>query len=76
MNIKTENYVREFFFIIFRQKLIIILTAAVVLVISILISFLYPPVYTATGNILVRGKKVEKNPGGIETEYRRASDLS
>jgi uncharacterized protein involved in exopolysaccharide biosynthesis len=68
---KTENYIRELYFILFAQKKIIIWTTVIIFVCSILIAFLWPPTYSATGSILVRAKKLEKSPEAIENVQLR-----
>ncbi len=69
---KTENYVKELFFIIFRQKRVIGWTIIITLVLALLITLFWPPIYSATGNILVRGMKTEKSPQAIEKEMVRS----
>ena len=64
---KTENYVREFYEIFFSQKKMIFWTTVVVFAISILIAFFWPPTYSGTGSILVKGKKVERSPSTLST---------
>ncbi len=73
---KTENYLRELYFILFAQKRIIIWTTLAFVVISVLIAFLWPPTYSAAGSILVKGKKTEKSPEAIEITERRAFPLT
>lgn len=63
---KTENYLRELYFILFAQRKIIIWTTIVFFVLAVLIAFLWPPTYSASGTIFVRGKKIEKDPEAIE----------
>ena len=73
---KTENYLRELYFIFFRQKTLIIWTAGIIFTLALLISFFWPATYAAEGHVLVRGKKVEKSPEVIEQEYNRAERVS
>ena len=63
---KTENYIRELYFILFAQKKIILLTTALIFILSILIAFFWPPTYSASETVLVRAKKLEKSPEAIE----------
>lgn len=73
---KSENYVKELFFIFFRQKRLILWVTGLTFLASVLIAFFWPPTYAASGSILVRGKKVEKSPQAIEDEMNRPSDVS
>jgi uncharacterized protein involved in exopolysaccharide biosynthesis len=73
---KTENYLRELYFIFFTQKMLIFFTTAIIFVLSILIAFYWPPTFSASGNILVRGKKIEKSPEAIEEVNIRTSLVS
>ena len=69
--IKTENYVKEFYEIFFSQKKIIFWTTLIVFVLSILIAFFWPPTYSGTGSILVKGKKIEKSPSTLSVTYEQ-----
>jgi len=73
---KTENYIKELLFIFFRQKRVIVWVTGIMLVAALLIAFFWPPTYAATGNLLVRAKKVEKSPQAIESEINRTPDVS
>lgn len=74
---KTENYLRELYSILFSQKRIILATTLVILIAAVLISFLWPPMYSASGTVLVRGKKLEKSPEAIErVELRPIQSLT
>jgi len=66
---KTENYIREFFEIFFAQKRLIIWTMLLFFVVSVLIALFWPPVYSATGSILVKGKKIQKSPESLSQTY-------
>lgn len=73
--IKTENYIRELYFILFRQWKIIIGTTILFFVIAFLIAFLWPPTYSASGSVLLKGRKMEKSPEAIERLELRPSGL-
>jgi uncharacterized protein involved in exopolysaccharide biosynthesis len=64
--IQTENYKRELIFIFFAQKKVIIWTTLFIFLCSILIAFFWPPTYSSTGTILIRGKKVVNNPESLQ----------
>jgi uncharacterized protein involved in exopolysaccharide biosynthesis len=63
---QIEDFKREFLDIFFAQRRIIIFVTSLISICAILIAFFWPPTYSATASILVRGKKAEKNPGYIE----------
>lgn len=73
--IKTENYIRELYFILFRQWRVIIGTTILFFVIAFLIAFLWPPTYSASGSVLIKGRKTEKSPEAIESVELRPSGL-
>jgi uncharacterized protein involved in exopolysaccharide biosynthesis len=73
---KTENYVRELLFILFRQKRVIAWVTALTFAAAVLVAFVWPPTYAATGQILVRAKKAEKTPQAIEEESTRTPELT
>lgn len=73
---KKENYLREAVFIFFAQKKVILRTTATLFLISVLIAFFWPPTYSATGSILVRGKKMEKSAEALEKEDARTMPVT
>lgn len=73
--VKTENYIRELYFIVFAQRNIIILTTLLFFIIAVMIAFLWPPVYSASGSVLLKGRKQEKSPEAIEKVELRPSGL-
>jgi uncharacterized protein involved in exopolysaccharide biosynthesis len=74
--IRTEDYKRELYFIFFAQSRIIWGTTILFLILAILIAFLWPPTFSATGSILVRGKKPEKSPEALEQTQIRFFPLT
>ena len=73
---RTENYLRELYFIVFAQRKVIIWTTVVFFVLSVLIAFLWPPTYSASGTVFVRGKKIEKSPSEIEPVDLRPTSVT
>jgi succinoglycan biosynthesis transport protein ExoP len=73
---RTENYLRELYFIVFAQRKIILWTTLSFLVLSVLIAFFWPPTYSASGTIFVRGKKIEKSPAEIEPVDLRPTSVT
>jgi len=53
---KTEDYLREYAFIFFAQKRTIIWVSLVVFLISAAVAFFWPPIWGATGSIMVKGR--------------------
>jgi succinoglycan biosynthesis transport protein ExoP len=67
----SEDYIRELTIIFFVQKKIILGTTAIIAAIALLIVLFWPNTYAIKGKILVRAKKIEKNPELLEeTSYR------
>jgi succinoglycan biosynthesis transport protein ExoP len=58
----SEDYMREITTIFFVQKKIILGTTAIIAAIALLIVLFWPNTYAIKGKILVRAKKVEKDP--------------
>lgn len=63
----SEDYIREITTIFYVQKEIILKTTAIIAAISLLIVLFWPNTYAIKGKILVRAKKMEKNPELLET---------
>jgi uncharacterized protein involved in exopolysaccharide biosynthesis len=74
--VRSENYVREFLYILFAQKKVIFYVTLLIVLCALLIAFFWPPTYSASGSILVRGKKSEKSPEAIETVELRLGTLT
>ncbi|MCF6290803.1 MAG: GumC family protein [Desulfobacterales bacterium] len=56
----TEDYKRELVLIFFSQVRVILGITALIFIGAVLVAFLWPPTYSATGIILIKGKKVER----------------
>ncbi len=69
----TEDYKRELSIIFFAQARVILGITVTITILALLIAFFWPPTYSATGSILVRGKKVERSPGALEEVERQIS---
>ncbi|MDQ7032936.1 MAG: Wzz/FepE/Etk N-terminal domain-containing protein [Desulfonauticus sp.] len=65
-NIKTEDYIREFVMILFIQKRVIILIFSGCFLLFCLIAFFWPPTYSSEARILVKHKKLIRNPEMLE----------
>jgi len=68
---KPENYVREFYDIFFAQKRVILWTTLIFFIFAVLIAFLWPPTYSATGSIHIKGKKAQKAPSSLTQTYEQ-----
>ncbi len=66
MQTNTENLKREILEIFFAQSKIIWSTTIILFVLALLIAFLWPPTYSATGSVLVRRKNADISPQAIE----------
>jgi uncharacterized protein involved in exopolysaccharide biosynthesis len=64
--VKTQDYIREFVSILFIQKKVVVYTFLAVLVITLLVAFLWPPSYSSEARILVKHKKLIRNPEVLE----------
>ncbi len=64
---KTENYARELTFIFFNRRDLILWTAGLVYTMVLLVAFFWPPVYSASGSLLVKGKTIPRDPQSLET---------
>lgn len=73
---QIEDYKAELLTIFFAQKRTIVSITALVTIGAVLIAFFWPPVYSATASILIRGKKVEMGTGTLELEKPYAAKLT
>ena len=71
----TEEYFRDLTLIVFARKRIILMTTAVFFGLAILITLFWPPVYTATGSILVKSRQLSKSPQSIESTQTRVWEV-
>jgi len=76
---KTEDYLREYAYIFFAQKRLIIWVALAVFLLSATVAFLWPPVWGATGSIMLKGR-TDRSLSSIEDpkillERTRKEDL-
>jgi len=73
--VQLESYKRELTFIFFMQKKKILLTILLMTLISVMVSFLYPPIYTAQGSLLVKSKKITGDPEALEKAQLRSQPV-
>ena len=69
--VQLENYKRELAFIFFVQKKKILLTTLLMTVIALAVSFMYPPIYTSQGSLLVKSKKINRDLEALEKTQLR-----
>lgn len=65
---EIEDYKKELLSIFFTQRRMIFWVTVIIFACSILIAFCWPPTYSASGTILVKGKKAQKSAVAIEKE--------
>lgn len=71
-----ENYVREVIFILFKRLRLIAVTVVLVGVAATAVALYWPPVYGAFGSVLVKGRRLDKDPGRLEQADVRSFPLS
>ena len=64
---KTENLARELAFIFFNRRALILWTAGLVYTMVLFVAFFWPPVYSASGSLLMKGKTMPRDPQSLET---------
>ena len=72
----VEDYKNEILSIFFSQWRIISICTLLIFTFAILIAYLQPPTYSATGSILIKGKEVIKGPETLEKTNVRSFNLS
>jgi uncharacterized protein involved in exopolysaccharide biosynthesis len=71
-----EDYKKELLSIFFAQRKVIFWVTVIIFTCSLLIAFLWPPTYSASGSILVKGKRAEKSTFALEKEEIRSFPLT
>ncbi|AGW13738.1 GumC family protein [Megalodesulfovibrio gigas] len=74
--IRTEDYMREFVQICFAQKRIIIGTTILFTLAAAVIWQFYPPTFAADGSLLVKGNRVQVDPGTLENVQARVMEIT
>lgn len=72
----TENILHEILFIIFAQKRLIIDLLVVMTVGILLIALLAPKEYTGHASLLVKGKRIERNPESVQQAETKVLPIS
>ena len=72
----SENVLREALFIVFAQKRLIIDTVVLVFVIVLAVAFLSPEKFSAHTTLLVKGKRIERNPEAVVQIQERKLPIS
>lgn len=67
-----ENYRREIAFIFFKRLPLILLTGFLVCAAAVVVVLYWPPTYGAHGSVLLKGRKVDRDPGQLEAAELRA----
>lgn len=63
---ETQDYLREFITVLFIQKKVIVFVALCVITVTLIVAFLWPPVYVSEAKVLVKHKKIIKEPQMLE----------
>lgn len=71
-----EDYKKELVSIFFAQRRVIFWVTVIVFVCSLQVAFFWPPTYSASGSILVKGKRAEKSTFALEEEEIRSFPLT
>lgn len=72
----SENLVREILFICFANKRLIIDTAAFVFLIVLAVAFLAPKQYTSNASLVVKSKRIERNPEIIQQLQEKQQEVT
>lgn len=73
---KSENFIREVLFIIFANKRLIIDSIALIFIAVLAVAFLAPKKYTAQSTLLVKGKRVERNPEIVQQLQEKKQEIT
>lgn len=72
----SKNYGREIAFILFSQKWVAILATLLVVAATFAVVFGVTPKYEAVGTFLVKGKKIDTDPGSLEKAQVRLMPIT
>ena len=72
----TDEYIRDLMIIFFARKEIIFKTMFYVFLAAVLVALFWPPTYTASGNILVKSRQLNKSPQTIEATETRVWEVN
>ncbi|WP_372768107.1 GumC family protein [Pseudoalteromonas sp.] len=73
---KSENFLREILFIVFANKRLLIDTIAIIFIAVLAVAFLAPKKYTAQSTLLVKGKRVERNPEIVQQLQEKKQEIT
>lgn len=73
---KTENILREILFIFFANKRAVIDTIVLIFVVVLAVAFLSPREYTANAALMVKSKRVERNPAIVQQLQDKIQSIS
>lgn len=72
----SENFLREILFIVFANKRLIIDTIALIFIAVLAVALLAPKKYTAQSTLLVKGKRVERNPEIVQQLQEKRQEIT
>lgn len=73
---QPENYKREIAFILFRRSRLILLTALAIFGAAIAIAAWWPPTYGAYGSVLLKSRKIDRDPTVLENTELRSGPVT
>lgn len=73
---QPENYKREIAFILFRRTRLIILTALAIFGAAVAIAAWWPPTYGAYGSVLLKSRKIDRDPTVLENTELRSGPVT
>lgn len=72
----SENLLREILFIFFANKRVVIETFTLIFLVVLAVAFLSPKEYTANATLMVKNKRVERNPAIVQQLRDRIQDVT
>lgn len=72
----SENVLRELFFIFFANTRLVIDTITLIFVLVLAVAFLSPKQYTAQATLMVKGKRIDRNPEIIQQLQEKVQDIT
>lgn len=71
-----ENYKREIAFILFKRTRLIVLTALTIFLAAIAILLYWPPTYGAYGSVILKSRKIDRDPTVLENTELRSGPVT
>ena len=71
-----ENFLREILSVVFAQKRLIVETALIIFAVVLLVAFLAPKKYLGQAALMVKAKRIERNPEMVQQLRERSLPIS